>query len=132
MPKRIDPQTINVDKLPGIWSPVQWELSEDERLEELENQASASLLWTVDTPEAILRLFLNETDIKRTYAPPNGYDPEIQGEWDADLVTFQFMREIELVKVTREEDYLYVEYKVEDLGNWAIEIQTDRINIVHL
>jgi len=132
MPRRIDPQTINVDKLPGIWSPVQWELSEDERLEELENQASASLLWTVDTPEAILRLFLNETDIKRTYAPPNGYDPEIQGEWDADLVTFQFMREIELVKVTREEDYLYVEYKVEDLGNWAIEIQTDRINIVHL
>jgi len=132
MPRRIDPQTINVDKLPGIWSPVQWELSEDERLEELENQASASLLWTVDTPEAILRLFLNETDIKRTYDPPNGYDPEIQGEWDADLVTFQFMREIELVKVIREEDYLYVEYKVEDLGNWAIEIQTDIINIVHL
>jgi hypothetical protein len=132
MPRRIDPQTINVDELPGIWSPVQWELFEDERLEELENQATASLLWTVDTPEAILRLFLNETDIKRAYDPPNGYDPEIQGEWDAELVTFQFLREIALVKVVREEDYLYVEYKVEDLGNWAIEIQTDIINIFHL
>ncbi|GAG46260.1 unnamed protein product, partial [marine sediment metagenome] len=63
MPRSIDPQTMNVDELPGIWSPVQWDLSEDERLEELENQATASLLWTVDTPEAILRLFLNETDI---------------------------------------------------------------------
>ena len=132
MPRRIDPQTINVDELPGIWSPVQWELFEDERLEELENQATASLLWTVDTPEALLRLFLNETDIKRAYDPPYGYDPEIQGEWDADLVTFQFMREIALVKVVREEDYLYVEYKVEDLGNWALEIQTDIINIFHL
>ena len=132
MPRRIDPQTINVDELPGIWSPVQWELFEDERLEELENQATASLIWTVDTPEALLRLFLNETDIKRAYESPNGYDPEIQGEWDAELVTFQFMREIALVKVVREEDYLYVEYKVEDLGNWAIEIQTDIINIFHL
>jgi len=132
MPRRIDPQTINVDELPGIWSPVQWELFEDERLEELENQATASLIWTVDTPEAILRLFLNETDIKRAYDPPIGYDPEIQGEWDTDLVTFQFMREITLVKVVREEDFLYVEYKVEDLGNWAIEIQTDKINIFHL
>ena len=132
MPRSIDPQTMNVDELPGIWSPVQWDLSEDERLEELENQATASLLWTVDTPEAILRLFLNETDIKRTYDPPNGYDPEIQGEWDTELVTFQFMREIELVKVVREEDYLYVEYQVEDLGNWVIEIQTDIINIFHL
>ncbi len=132
MPRRIDPQTINVDELPGIWSPVQWELFEDERLEELEIQATASLIWTVDTPEALLRLFLNETDIKRAYDPPNGYDPEIQGEWDTDLVTFQFMREIELVKIVREEDYLYVEYKVEDLGNWAIEIQTDIINIFHL
>ena len=132
MPRSIDPQTMNVDELPEIWSPVQWDLSKDERLEELENQATASLLWTVDTPEAILRLFLNETDIKRTYDPPNGYDPEIQGEWDADLVTFQFMREIELVKVVREEDYLYVEYQVEDLGNWVIEIQTDIINIFHL
>ena len=132
MPRSIDPQTMNVDELPGIWSPVQWDLSEDERLEELENQATASLLWTVDTPEAIIRLFLNETDIKRAFDPPSGYDPEIQGEWDGELVTFQFMREIELVKVVREEDYLYVEYNVEDLGNWAIEIQTDLIKIIHI
>jgi hypothetical protein len=27
MPIEIDPETMNVDDLPGIWSPVQWELS---------------------------------------------------------------------------------------------------------
>ena len=59
MPRRIDPQTINVDELPGIWSPVQWELFEDERLEELENQATASLLWTVDTLGGPLSTALN-------------------------------------------------------------------------
>ena len=50
MPKTIDPETIYVDDLPGIWSPVQWELSEQERAKELEEQATASLLWAVDTP----------------------------------------------------------------------------------
>jgi hypothetical protein len=39
MPIEIDPETMNVDDLPGIWSPVQWELSEDERIQELEMQA---------------------------------------------------------------------------------------------
>jgi hypothetical protein len=60
MPSVIDPETMNVDKLPGVWSPVQWDLSEKERIEELDNQATASLLFSVDTPEAILRLLLDE------------------------------------------------------------------------
>ncbi len=28
MPGIIDPETTHVDDLPGIWSPVQWELTE--------------------------------------------------------------------------------------------------------
>jgi hypothetical protein len=44
MPGVIDPETINADTLPGIWSPVQWELNEHERIHELETQATASLL----------------------------------------------------------------------------------------
>ena len=56
MPSYIDPETMNVDKLPSIWSPVQWDLSEEERIQELHMQALASLLWTVDIPEAMLRL----------------------------------------------------------------------------
>ena len=32
MPSIIDPETIYVDNLPAIWSPVQWELTEEERM----------------------------------------------------------------------------------------------------
>jgi len=68
----IIPETINVDELPEIWSPVQWELTEKEKIEELENQARASLLWAVDIPEAVLRLLLDEVQITRAYVPPDG------------------------------------------------------------
>ncbi len=58
MPSVIDPETLYVDDLPAIWSPVQWELDEEERIQAVEEQATASLLWTMDAPEAILRLLL--------------------------------------------------------------------------
>jgi hypothetical protein len=58
MPGVIDPETMNTDGLPGIWSPVQWKLTEEERIAELEAQTEASLLSAVDVPEAILRLLL--------------------------------------------------------------------------
>jgi len=132
MPKIIDPETIYVDDLPGIWSPVQWELSEQERDQELEDQATASLLWAVDTPQTLLRLLLSETGIERAYGPPEGYDPEEQGYWDKDLVTFQFKRHIHLERVEREQDYLYIEYNFGSLGNWAIEIETEKMTIERL
>ena len=132
MPTIIDPQTINVDDLPGIWSPVQWELTPDEKAEELENQATASLLWAIDTPEVILRLLLNETAIKRAYGPPKGFDPELQGEWDDEVLTFEFNRPIRLERVERERDYLYVEYNFGELGYWALEIEPDKVNISKL
>jgi hypothetical protein len=129
MPAVIDPETMHANDLPGIWSPVQWELSEGERIQELEEQATASLLWAVDAPEAILRLLLNETDIERAFEPPQAYDPEQQGEWDEALVTFQFKRPIRLERVEREPDYLYVEYHFGDLGYWAFEIEPERVTI---
>jgi len=132
MPFDIDPETINVDNLPGIWSPVQWELSEEERQLELEAQATASLLWSIDIPQAILRLLLSETAITRAYKPPEGYEPEIQGNWDENLLTFQFERPIHLINVEREHDSLYAEYKVDDLGTWAIEIETGEAHIYRL
>ena len=79
MPIDIDPETIHVDNLPGIWSPVQWELDENERIYELESQATASLLWSVDAPEAILRLLLMEHAIDRAFGPPDGYDDRNPG-----------------------------------------------------
>jgi hypothetical protein len=120
---------MNVDELPGIWSPVQWELSEEERVEELHYQAIASLLWAVDIPEAVIRLFLNETEIERTFDPPPGYEPELQGEWDSEIVTFKFKRSIKLETIEREPNYLYAEYKFEDLGYFALEIEADKVSI---
>lgn len=132
MPKIIDPETIYVDNLPGIWSPVQWELSEQERAQELEDQATASLLWAIDAPQTILRLLLNETDIERAYGPPEGYDPEEQGYWEKELVTFQFKRPIQLVRVERENDYLMIEYDFGSLGRWIFEIEPEKVTIERL
>ena len=129
MPGVIDPETMNAEDLPGIWSPVQWELDEEERNQELEAQATASLLWSVDVPEAILRLLLGETDIERLLEPPDDYDVETQGEWDPDLVTFGFQKPIKLTKVERDNNYLYIEYKFGDFGYWYFEIEPEKVTI---
>lgn len=132
MPKDIDPQTINADNLPGIWSPVQWDLSEQEQIQELEEQSTANLLFAVDPPEAILRLLLNEYAIERAYEQPKGFNPELQGDWDSELLTFKFQRTITLNRSERNPDYLYLEYKVEDLGTWVFEIKNNKVDIYRL
>jgi hypothetical protein len=129
MPKIVIPENIHVDDIPGIWSPVQWELTDEERILELETQATASLLQTVDAPEAILRLLLEETEIERLFKPPKDYDPEQQGEWDPDLITFHFRRAFTPVQIQRQDDHLYVEYKVENLGYWTVDIKPDEVRI---
>ena len=129
MPSVIDPETMYVDDLPGIWNPIQWELTEQERIQELENQARASLLWAVDVPEGILRLLLNEMDIERAHTPPDGFDPELQGEWDEELITFKFLRTFRLRNVDRGRDSLTVTYRVEGLGHWCIEIEPEKVTI---
>jgi len=129
MPIDIEPETMNVDDLPGIWSPVQWELTEDEHIQELEAQATASLLFAVDVPEAILRLLLNEYTIERAFEPPDGFDPDQQGSWNDDLLTFQFRRPIELVNVQRERDCLSIIYDFKEMGRWSLEIQPEKVTI---
>ena len=54
MPSIIDPQTLYLEDFPTIWSPEQWELTEAERLQAVEERTIASLLWSMDAPEAIL------------------------------------------------------------------------------
>ncbi len=129
MPSVIDHETMHVDDLPVVWSPVQWELSEEERVAELESQAQASLLWMMDAPEAILRLLLNETEMKRLYEAPDGYDAEEQAEWDPEIVTFGPKRTFKLDSVTREDDTLYLVYKAGDLGYWEFEINAEQVTI---
>ena len=129
MPSVIDPETLNVDNLPAIWSPVQWELTEEERIQAVEDQATASLLWTMDAPEAILRLLLNETGIKRLNEAPKGYDPEEQGEWDKSLITFGPERSIKLESVERTPTSLYLVYDFGDLGHWEFVIEAEKVSI---
>jgi len=129
MPSVIDPETLYVDDLPAIWAPVQWELSEEERLEAIDEQATASLLWSMDAPEAILRLLLAETEIRRLHKPPEGYDPHEQGEWDAGILTFGPYRPIKLKEVERTREYLRLIYDFGDLGCWEFMIEPERVTI---
>jgi hypothetical protein len=129
MPGVIDAETMHVDRLPGVWSPVQWDLTEEERAREIEEQAKASLVWAADVPEAVLRLLLSETAIERLFGPPAGYDPEQQGEWDSGLVTFAFSRPIHLKGVEKEADRLTVDYELEGAGYWRLEIAPERVVI---
>ncbi|MBT3188171.1 MAG: hypothetical protein HN736_14125 [Anaerolineae bacterium] len=129
MPSIIDHETMHVDDLPAIWSPIQWELSEEERVEEINTQATASLLWAMDAPEAILRLLLNEEGIQQLGEAPEGYDLEAQGEWSEEYMTFGSKHSIKLDSVTRERDALHLVYKVGDSGYWQFEITPERVII---
>jgi hypothetical protein len=125
----IDPENMNVDELPVIWCPVQDELSFSESEEEIRDQATASLLWVADVPEAILRLLVSETEIERIYAPPQDYDPQEQGEWDYSLETYAFKHAIRLKEIVREENALSLVYQLEGAGYWQIEITPERVVI---
>jgi hypothetical protein len=129
MPGIIDPETLHVDELPGVWSPVQWEQTPEDRLREETDQARASLLANVDIPEMILRLLLNETECDTIYAPPDGYNPNEQGEWDDTLRTYAFRRGVRLRKVERTAERLTAEYQIEDLGWWQVVIEPERVVI---
>lgn len=129
MPGVIDFETMHVDNLPGIWTPVQWEMTAEERVNEVEEQATASLLWAVDAPEAILRLLLGETGIDQALDPPDGFDPEKQGDWDPAITTFRFIRPIRLAQIDRSHEGLVVEYDFGDLGHWVLEIGAEKVTI---
>ena len=83
----------------------------------------------MDAPEAILRLLLDETAIERALEPPQGYDPEQQGEWDGALVTFAFKRGARLDSMEREGDSLRIIYNLEGAGYWELEITPERVII---
>jgi hypothetical protein len=132
MPSIIDPQTLYVDDLPAVWSPVQWELTEEERIQAVEEQATASLLWSMDAPEAILRLLLEETDIKRLFEPPDSYNPAEQGDWDEKLITFGPKRTIKLESMERKPTRLELVYNFGDLGWWEFVIESEKVSIARI
>jgi hypothetical protein len=129
MPSVMNPETLYIDDLPAIWSPVQWELDEEERIKAVEEQATASLLWTMDAPEAILRLLLEETGIQRLYDAPKDYNPEEQGEWDKELITFGPDHPIKLESVERMPNHLEAVYDFGSLGRWQFIIESERMSL---
>jgi len=129
MPGLIDPETLHADDLPTIWSPVQAPIEPAERARELEEQATASLLWSCDAPEAILRLLLGETAIARAFDPPEHFDPAAQGDWDPSLLTFEFARPIRLIQEERGPDRLALEYKLDGAGFWRLEFTPESVSI---
>lgn len=129
MPGFIDAEFMHVDDLPGIWSPIQWDLTDEERVIEVEEQARASLLAAVDVPEMILRSLLGETDIVRAFEPPKGYDPEQQGDWDDQIITFQFKRPISLLRLERGQGCLTVQYDFHEMGIWRLELSEESLHI---
>jgi len=129
MPETIDPEAMHIDELPGVWAPAQWEMTAAESAQEAESQASASLLATIDVPEAILRLLLNELEIVRLYGPPAGYDAQEQGEWDSQLITYGFKRSVTLAGITRDAESLELVYTLEGLGSWSMSIFPERVTI---
>ncbi len=129
MPSIIDPETLYVDDLPSIWSPVQWELTDEERNAAVEEQATASLLWTMDAPEAILRLLLDETAIQQLREPPKDYKPEEQGDWDDSLITFGPKHPIKLEGVERTPTSLVVVYDFGEMGHWVFVIEAEKVTI---
>ncbi len=129
MPSVIDPETVYVDDLPTIWSPVQWELTDEERVQAVEQQATASLLWAMDAPEAILRLLLGETEVQRLYEAPQGFDPQEQGEWDKSIITFGPGRPIRLEQVERTPRSVRLVYDFGDAGRWEFRIESEHVRI---
>jgi hypothetical protein len=125
----MDPETMNVDDLPAIWCPVQWELDDQERVQAVEEQAAASLLGAMCVPEAVLRLLLGETGIQRLHAAPPRFDPTQQGDWDDRLVTFGSKRAFSLEYLERTPTRLEVVYKGENLGRWHFVIEQEKVLI---
>ncbi|MBN2258472.1 MAG: hypothetical protein JW704_11765 [Anaerolineaceae bacterium] len=132
MPGYIDAEFMHVDDLPGIWSPIQWDLTDAEKVDEVEEQARASLMAAIDVPEAILRALLGETGIKRANGAPDGYDPEQQGEWDDSILTFKFKRPITLLHHERGRGSLMVQYDFHELGIWQMDISEDSFHLTRI
>jgi len=129
MPGVIDPETMAVGGAPTIWWPVEVELTEPQRLEEIERQTLAGLLWVAPVPESILRLLLGETEVVRAIDPPEGYDADTQGEWDSERATFAFRRPLHLEADREEDSRRVLEYALEGAGHWRMVISPEQFSL---
>lgn len=125
----LDPLTFPVLNVPAIWCPQKEKEMGNHLAESIEEQAQASLLASADIVEAVLRILDGETGIERVFNPPQGYNPEVQGDWDDQLVTFAFRRRVEKIREERDDELLRMEYRMEGCGQYSIEITAEGFSI---
>jgi hypothetical protein len=125
----LDPLTFPVLDVPAIWCPEKEKLMGNPLAASIEEQAQASLLASADPVEAILRMLFGETEVERIFEPPQGYNPELQGDWDDEQVTFVFRRKVEKTSAERGEELLRMEYRVEGCGAYSVEIMPESFSI---
>jgi hypothetical protein len=125
----LDPLTFPTIDVPAIWCPRKEKRLGSTLALSIEEQAKGSLLQSADLVEVVLRLIYGETEIERTFVPPEGYDPEVQGEWDESQVTFAFARKVKKVFEERNEQCLQMEYQVDGSGRFRVEITPESFSI---
>jgi hypothetical protein len=81
----LDSLTFPVLDVRAIWCPEKERMFGKPLATAIEEQAKAGLLAGADTVGAILRRSHGETEIERVFEPTQGYDPEIQPDWDNGL-----------------------------------------------
>jgi secreted PhoX family phosphatase len=129
MPSYLDPLTFPVLDVPAIWCPEKERVLGNSLAVSIEAQAKASLLASADTVESILRLLFDEAEIDRVFEPPQGYNPEVQGDWDDQQVTFVFRRRVEKISEERDNESLRMEYRMEGCGQYRVEITSESFSI---
>ncbi len=125
----LDPLTFPSLDVPAIWCPQKEKLLGNALARSIEEQARGCLLQSADPVEAVLRLIYGETEIERAFVPPEGYNPQVQGEWDDSQVTFAFTRRVQKISEERNEDSLRMEYAVDGSGRFHVEITPDSFSI---
>ncbi|MBN1439350.1 MAG: hypothetical protein JW929_08080 [Anaerolineales bacterium] len=125
----LDPLTFPTVNLPAVWCPKKEKLSGKRLALSIEEQAKGSLLQCADPVEAALRLIYGETEIERTFTPPEGYDEAVQGAWDDSQVTFAFRRRVWRETEERETDCLRMVYRMDGAGRFQTEITPERFTI---
>jgi hypothetical protein len=129
MSPAFDAQTFPTIDVPAVWCYRKPPEERPEFAAFVEQQAVGGLLLSADPVEIVLRLMLGLTQVEGVYDPPPGYDPELQGEWDGDTLTFVFKRRIRKVGEVREYGAIRLEYQVQGSGTFQVVIEEEKVAI---
>jgi hypothetical protein len=128
----LDPLTFPTINLPAIWTPTPENADDHPPALQIMEKARGRLLMTADILESILRQLLGETEVERVSAPPEGYDPDLQGDWDETVPTFAFQRRISLWEEERSEDVLSVRLSVDGKDSYRAEVTKNGLAITRI